>query len=44
MQTIRQQKRVSEFIDLMKRLANMCGFEILNRVGVKDKKTGKEYW
>lgn len=40
----KRQPRVSEFIDLMKRLANMCGFEILNRVGVKDKKTGKEYW
>lgn len=38
-----RQKRVSDFVDLMKRFANMCGYEILNRVALKDKKTGKEY-
>ena len=38
-----RQRRVSDFIDLMRRFANMCGYEIMNRVVLKDKKTGKEY-
>lgn len=38
-----RQRRVSEFVDLLKRFANLCGFEIMNRVVLKDKKTGKEY-
>jgi hypothetical protein len=39
----KRQQRVPEFIDLMKRFAALCGYEILNRVALKDKKTGKEY-
>lgn len=39
----KRQQRVSEFVDLMKRFADLCGYEILNRVALKDKKTGKEY-
>lgn len=40
----KRQQRVSEFVDLMKRFAALCGYEVLNRVGLKDKNTGKEYW
>ncbi len=39
----KRQQRVSDFVDLMKRFANMCGYEIMNRVVLKDLKTGKEY-
>jgi hypothetical protein len=39
----KRRRRVSDFIDLMKRFADMCGYEIMNRVVLKDKKTGKEY-
>ena len=35
--------RVSSLIDLMRRTADMCGFEVVGRVALKYKKTGKEY-
>ena len=38
-----QQKRVSELVQVLKYIIDKAGFEILNRVALKDKKTGKEY-
>lgn len=38
-----QQKRVSELVQVLKYIIDKAGFEILNRIALKDKKTGKEY-
>lgn len=38
-----QQKRVSELVQVVKYIIDKAGFEMLNRVALKDKKTGKEY-
>lgn len=38
-----QQKRVNELVQVLKYIVDKAGFEILNRVALKDKKTGKEY-
>lgn len=36
-------KRVSMFMDAIRALATLCGFEILNWVRIRVKKTGNEY-
>lgn len=38
-----ESKRVSMFIDAIRALATLCGFEILNWVKIRVKKTGNEY-
>ena len=38
-----QQKRVGELVQVVKYIIDKAGFEMLNRVALKDKKTGKEY-
>lgn len=39
-----QQKRVSELIQVVKYIVDKAGFDVVNRIALKDKKTGKEYW
>lgn len=36
-------KRVSMFVDAVRILASLCGFEILNWVKIRVRKTGNEY-
>lgn len=36
-------QRVSMFMDAMRALATLCGFEIINWVKIRVKKTGNEY-
>ena len=36
-------KRVSMFVDAIRILATLCGFEILNWVKIRVRKTGNEY-
>lgn len=38
-----QQKRVSELIQVLKYIVDKAGFDVVNRIALKDKKTGKEY-
>lgn len=38
-----QQKRVSELVQVLKYIIDKAGFVMLNRIVLKDKKTGKEY-
>lgn len=38
-----QQKRVSELIQVVKYIIDKAGFDVVNRIALKDKKTGKEY-
>lgn len=38
-----QQKRVSELIQVLKYIIDKAGFDVVNRIALKDKKTGKEY-
>ena len=38
-----QQKRVSELVQVLKYIVDKAGFVMVNRVALKDKKTGKEY-
>lgn len=38
-----QQKRVNDVIFVIKKLLNLCGFELLNRIEIKDMKTGRVY-
>lgn len=38
-----ESKRVSMFMDAIRALATLCGFEILNWVRIRVKKTGNEY-
>ena len=38
-----QQKRVGELVHVLKYIIDKAGFVMLNRVALKDKKTGKEY-
>ena len=39
-----QQKRVSELVQVLKYIVDKAGFDVVNRIALKDKKTGKEYW
>lgn len=38
-----ESQRVSMFMDAMRALATLCGFEIINWVKIRVKKTGNEY-
>jgi hypothetical protein len=38
-----QQKRVNDLVFVLKYIIDKAGFELSNRVALKDKKTGKEY-
>ncbi len=39
----RQQKRVNDLIFVLKFIINLAGFDLLNRIEIKDRKTGREY-
>lgn len=38
-----QQKRVNTLIFVLKYITRLEGFELLNRIEIKDRKTGREY-
>lgn len=38
-----QQKRVNTLIFILKYITRLAGFELLNRIEIKDRKTGREY-
>ena len=38
-----QQKRVNTLIFGLKYITRLAGFELLNRIEIKDRKTGREY-
>ena len=38
-----QQKRLNTLIFVLKYIIRLAGYDLLNRVELKDKKTGKEY-
>ena len=38
-----QQKRVNTLIFVLKYITRLAGFELLNRIEIKDRKTGREY-
>lgn len=38
-----QQKRVNALIYVLKYIIRAAGFELLNRIEIKDSKTGREY-
>ena len=39
-----QQKRVNTLIFVLKYITRLAGFELLNRIEIKDRKTGRESW
>lgn len=38
-----QQKQVNTLIFVLKYITRLAGFELLNRIEIKDRKTGREY-
>lgn len=38
-----QQRRLTVLIGVLKYIIDLAGFELLNRIEVKDRKTGKEF-
>lgn len=38
-----QQKRVNNLIFVLKYIIRLAGFDLLNRIEIKDRKTGREY-
>lgn len=38
-----RQRRVSTVIGIMKSAADLAGFDLMNRVVLRDRKTGREY-
>ena len=38
-----QQRRVSELIGVLKYIIDKSGFELMDRIAIRDKKTGKEF-
>lgn len=38
-----QQRRVSELIALLKHIIDDAGFDLLERIKIRDRKTGREY-
>lgn len=38
-----QQKRVNNLIFVLKYIIRLAGFELLNRIEIRDKKTGRDY-
>jgi len=37
-------KRVHNFIKCLKVIIDVSGFQLLNRIAIRDKASGKEYW
>lgn len=40
---VEQQKRVNNLIFVLKYIIRLAGFDLLNRIEIKDRKTGREY-
>lgn len=38
-----QQKRVNNLIFVLKYIIRLAGFDLLNRIEIRDKKTGRDY-
>ena len=38
-----QQRRLSALISVLKYIIDIAGYDLLNRIEVKDRRTGKEY-
>lgn len=38
-----QQKRVNNLIFVLKYIINLSGFDLISRIEIRDKKTGREY-
>lgn len=38
-----QKKRLNNLIFVLKYITRLAGFELLNRIEIKDRKTGREY-
>lgn len=38
-----QQKRVNNLIFVLKYIIRLAGFDLLNRIEIKDRKTGRDY-
>ena len=38
-----QQRRVSELIGVLKYIIDKSGFELMDRIAIRDKRTGKEF-
>lgn len=38
-----QQRRLTALIGVLKYIIDLAGYDLLNRIEVKDRKTGKEY-
>lgn len=38
-----EERRVSAFVECVRTLADLCGFEILNWIKIRSKRSGKEY-
>lgn len=38
-----QQRRVSELVNVLKFIIDKAGFELMARIEIRDKKTGKEF-
>lgn len=38
-----QQKRVGELVQVLKYIVDKAGFDVVNRIALKDKESGKEY-
>lgn len=41
--TIREEQRLNNLIFVLKYIIHLAGFELLNRIELKDRKTGREY-
>lgn len=39
----RQQKKVNDLIFVLKFIINLARFDLLNRIEIRDRKTGREY-
>lgn len=40
---LEQQKRVNALIYVLKYIISMAGFDLLNRIEIRDRRTGREY-
>lgn len=43
LQTVRRLAAINGIIDILNKTANLMGFEVVGRIMLKDKKTGKVY-
>ena len=39
----RQQKKVNDLIFVLKFIINLAGFDLINRIEIRDRKSGREY-